>query len=231
MSSKIIIAIDGYSSSGKSSMAKELAKQIGYAYVDTGAMYRAVTLYAFQNSMISESGEIDIPLLISSLDKIEISFKVVEEGGKSHTFLNGIDVEDEIRSMRVSNMVSPISAIKEVRHSLVEKQQTYGVEKGIVMDGRDIGTTVFPRAEMKVFVDASPEVRAKRRFKELKEKGVEVNYEEVYKNICERDYIDQNREESPLRKAEDAIVLNNDNMTIAEQNKWLLNLFATVVNK
>ena len=230
MSSKIIIAIDGYSSSGKSSMAKELAKQIGYAYVDTGAMYRAVTLYALENSMISTDGDIDEKTLIESLDKIDITFKVIESGEKSHTFLNGKDVEAEIRSMRVSNLVSPISTIKEVRRSLVAKQQSYGKEKGIVMDGRDIGTTVFPNAEMKVFVDASPEVRAKRRFKELAEKGVMVDYTDVYKNICERDHIDQTREESPLRKADDAIVLNNDNMSIEEQNMWLLDIYEKIVN-
>lgn len=231
MKSKIIIAIDGYSSSGKSSMAKELAKQIGYAYIDTGAMYRAVTLYALENSIISTNCEIDKKTLIESLDKIDITFRVVESGETSHTFLNGIDVENEIRSMRVSNLVSPISTIKEVRRSLVEKQQSYGVEKGIVMDGRDIGTTVFPNAEMKVFVDASPEVRAKRRFKELTEKGVTVEYNDVYTNICERDHIDQTREESPLRKADDAIVLNNDNMSIEQQNKWLLDLYENIVNK
>ena len=222
MKSKIRIAIDGYSSSGKSSMAKELAKQIGYAYIDTGAMYRAVTLYALENSIISTNCEIDKKTLIESLDKIDITFRVVESGETSHTFLNGIDVENEIRSMRVSNLVSPISTIKEVRRSL---------EKGIVMDGRDIGTTVFPNAEMKVFVDASPEVRAKRRFKELTEKGITVEYNDVYTNICERDHIDQTREEAPLRKADDAIVLNNDNMSIEQQNKWLLDLYENIVNK
>lgn len=224
----IIIAIDGYSSSGKSSMAKELARQLGYVYVDTGAMYRAVTLYAIRHSFISESGEIDTEKLNASLDKIDISFRIDAATGKSRTCLNGEDVEDEIRSMHVSGFVSPVAAIREVRQSLVAKQQAYGDNKRIVMDGRDIGTVVFPNAEMKIFVDASPEVRADRRYKELTEKGVTVNYTDVYKNICERDHIDRTRKESPLRKADDTIILDNGTMSIEEQNKWLLDTFAKI---
>lgn len=225
---KIIIAIDGFSSSGKSSMAKQLAKTIGYAYIDSGAMYRAVTLYAMREG-ISKPESLDERRLIECLSDIVITFKVDETTGRSRTMLNGEDVEDLIRTIEVSNQVSPVSAVAEVRRDLVKKQQTFGVDKGIVMDGRDIGTTVFPNAEMKVFVDASPEVRAKRRHLELTEKGQSVDYDEVYRNVCERDRIDSTRKESPLRKADDAHVLNNDNMTIDEQNRWLIDLFNSIV--
>lgn len=226
---RIIIAIDGFSSSGKSSMAKQLAKTIGYAYVDSGAMYRAVTLYAMRKG-ISTPDSLDEKTLIDELSNIAISFRVDDATGRSHTVLNGEDVEDQIRTIEVSNQVSPVSAVAEVRRDLVKKQQAFGVEKGIVMDGRDIGTTVFPDAEMKVFVDASPEVRAKRRHLELQQKGQDVAYEDVYKNVCERDHIDSTRQESPLRKADDAYVLDNDNMTIEEQNQWLLDLYNKIVS-
>ena len=226
---RIIIAIDGFSSSGKSSMAKQLAKTIGYAYVDSGAMYRAVTLYAMRKG-ISTPDSLDEKALIDELSSIAISFRVDDATGRSRTVLNGEDVEDQIRTIEVSNQVSPVSAVAEVRRDLVKKQQAFGVEKGIVMDGRDIGTTVFPDAEMKVFVDASPEVRAKRRHLELQQKGQDVAYEDVYKNVCERDHIDSTRQESPLRKADDAYVLDNDNMTIEEQNQWLLDLYNKIVS-
>ena len=223
---KIIIAIDGYSSSGKSTMARDLASRIGYVYVDSGAMYRAVTLYALRNGMISE-GKVDRDALIKALPEIAISFRAADEAGRQHTLLNGEDVEREIRSMEVSGMVSPVAEIPEVRHRLVELQRGFGVDRGIVMDGRDIGTTVFPDAEMKVFVDASPEVRAERRVKELREKGEDVDPEAVLANIRERDYIDTHRSESPLTKAPDAVLLDNDNLTIPQQMEWLLNLYKT----
>lgn len=221
---KIVIAIDGYSSSGKSTMARDLAGRIGYVYVDSGAMYRAVTLYAIENGMIAD-GKVDVDTLKKALPDIKISFNPAGADGIQHTILNGRDVEKDIRDMKVSSMVSPIAVIPEVRTYLTELQQQYGKDKGIVMDGRDIGTTVFPTAEMKVFVDASPEERARRRVKELQEKGENVTYGEVLANIKERDHIDTTRKESPLRKADDAVVLDNDKMTIPQQIEWLLNLF------
>lgn len=221
---KIVIAIDGYSSSGKSTMARDLAGRIGYVYVDSGAMYRAVTLYAIENGMIAD-GKVDVDTLKKALPDIKISFNPAGADGIQHTILNGRDVEKDIRDMKVSSMVSPIAVIPEVRTYLTELQQQYGKDKGIVMDGRDIGTTVFPTAEMKVFVDASPEERARRRVKELQEKGENVTYDEVLANIKERDHIDTTRKESPLRKADDAVVLDNDKMTIPQQMEWLLNLF------
>lgn len=225
---KIIIAVDGYSSSGKSSMAKALARTIGYRYIDSGAMYRAVTLYGLRHGMVAD-GKVDEDALVAALPEIKIDFRVAD--GKQRTLLNGEDVEDEIREMTVSNNVSPVSTIPAVRHALVEMQQAFGEEKGIVMDGRDIGTTVFPNAEMKVFVNASAETRAQRRFLELQGKGVDTTYEEVLKNVIERDHIDSTRKESPLRQAEDAICLDNSDMTIAEQDEWLLNLYHTIVAK
>lgn len=225
---KIIIAVDGYSSSGKSSMAKALARAIGYRYIDSGAMYRAVTLYGLRHGMVAD-GKVNEEALVAALPEIKIDFRVAD--GKQRTLLNGEDVEDEIREMTVSNNVSPVSTIPAVRHALVEMQQAFGEEKGIVMDGRDIGTTVFPNAEMKVFVNASAETRAQRRFLELQGKGVETTYEEVLKNVIERDHIDSTRKESPLRQAEDAICLDNSDMTIAEQDEWLLNLYHTIVAK
>lgn len=220
---RIIIAIDGYSSSGKSTMAKHLAKTIGYRYIDSGAMYRAVTLYAMQHGMVNDNGEVDEHALISSLDSIRIDFKVADD--TQTTMLNGVNVEKEIRSMAVSGNVSQVSVIPAVRHALVAMQQDLGREKGIVMDGRDIGTTVFPDAEMKVFVNAPAQTRAQRRFSELVEKGVATTFEEVLANVTHRDHIDENRAESPLRKADDAVPLDNSKMSIDEQNEWLLNLY------
>lgn len=222
---KIIVAIDGYSSSGKSTMARELAKRIGYVYVDSGAMYRAVTLYAMRHGMTNPDGTVDTKALIAALPDIHISFQAAGTDGVQHTLLNGEDVEREIRDMAVSSMVSPVAVIPEVRERMVALQQSYGKEKGIVMDGRDIGTTVFPNAELKVFVCASPEERARRRLRELQEKGENVTYEEVYRNVVDRDRIDTTREVSPLRKAPDAIELDNGNMTREEQMDWLLNKF------
>lgn len=222
---KIIIAIDGYSSSGKSTMARDLARRIGYVYVDSGAMYRAVTLYAIEHGMASPEKGVDTTALVNALPDIHISFTPAGSDGIQHTLLNGKDVEREIRDMQVSSLVSPVAVIPEVRHHLTVLQQEYGKEKGIVMDGRDIGTTVFPAAEMKVFVNASPEERARRRVKELIEKGENVTYEDVLENIRERDHIDTTRKESPLRKADDAVLLDNDNMTIEQQMEWLLKLY------
>lgn len=222
---KIIVAIDGYSSSGKSTMARELAKRVGYVYVDSGAMYRAVTLYAIRHNMVTPDKKVKTEELIAALPDIHISFQAAGADGIQHTLLNGEDVEKFIRDMEVSNMVSPVAVIPEVRQRLTALQQEFGIHKGIVMDGRDIGTTVFPDAELKVFVCASPEERARRRYKELVEKGENVEYDEVYKNVVERDRIDTTREVSPLRKASDAIELDNGNMTPSEQMDWLLEKF------
>ncbi|MDE7412333.1 MAG: (d)CMP kinase [Muribaculaceae bacterium] len=222
---KIIVAIDGYSSSGKSTMARDLARRIGYVYVDSGAMYRAVTLYALRHGMVVD-GHLDIDALVKDLPEIGISFRAAGDDGVQHTLLNGEDVEKEIRTMEVSGMVSPVAAVPEVRHRLTELQRGFGRDRGIVMDGRDIGTTVFPDAELKVFVDASAEVRAHRRVKELLEKGEITDYESVLANIRERDRIDTTRKESPLKKAEDAVVLDNDRMTIPQQMDWLMEKFA-----
>lgn len=226
----ITIAIDGFSSSGKSTMAKKLAKTIGYAYIDSGAMYRAVTLYCLENNLF-DGDRLDTEALERQLDNIRVTFGVNAEG-KTETYLNGRNVETEIRQMPVSSKVSIVAAVPSVRHALVRQQQELGKGKGIVMDGRDIGTTVFPDAEMKVYVDASPETRARRRYDELVEKGdTSVSYEEVYRNVCERDHIDMNRAESPLRKADDAVVLNNSDMTIEEQDKWLLDLYHSIISR
>lgn len=222
-SEKIIIAIDGYSSSGKSTMARRLAKTIGYRYIDSGAMYRAVTLYAMRHGFISPDGTVCTDRLVEALPDIHIDFKV--DGDGQLTLLNGSVVESEIRSLEVSSHVSPIAAVPEVRHALVRMQREMGRSKGIVMDGRDIGTVVFPDAEMKVFCNATPERRAERRFRELTEKGAAVTYEEVLANVTERDRIDMTRKESPLRQAEDAVMLDNSAMTIDEQNAWLLDLY------
>lgn len=228
---KIIIAIDGFSSSGKSTMARQLAEKIGYAYIDSGAMYRAVTLYAIKTGIAdTKSGKIDTDALINDLPIINISFKVDPTTKTSRTILNGEDVETSIRGMEVSGLVSPVAAIPEVRHHLVAQQQAMGKSKGIVMDGRDIGTTVFPDAEMKIFVNASPEVRAIRRLKELQAKGTDAKYDEVYANICERDHIDRTRKESPLRKADDAILLDNDNLSREEQMQWLVEQYKKITN-
>lgn len=219
----ITIAIDGFSSSGKSTMAKKLAKTIGYAYIDTGAMYRAVTLYCLRNGLF-DGDRLDTERLEAALPDINITFGV-DADGKTQTMLNGEVVEQEIRRMEVSSRVSIVAAVGSVRRALVKQQQAMGKQKGIVMDGRDIGTVVFPDAEMKVYVDASPETRARRRYEELRVKGDSVTYEDVLANVCERDRIDTTRAESPLRKADDAVVLDNSNMTIAEQDKWLLDLY------
>lgn len=222
---KIVIAIDGFSSCGKSTMAKDLAKEIGYIYVDTGAMYRSVTLYAMHHGMFGADNSIDTAALEKAMPQIKISFRLNVETGRPDTYLNGQLVEKDIRTMEVSSRVSPIAALPFVRKALVEQQQAMGKEKGIVMDGRDIGTVVFPDAELKVFVTASAEVRAQRRFNELKAKGMPADLQNILKNVQERDYIDSHREVSPLRKADDAVELDNSNMTIAEQKQWLRNIF------
>ncbi len=218
---KITIAIDGHSSCGKSTMAKQLAKRLGYVYVDTGAMYRTVTLFALRNGLFDADGNVKTDELKARMHEIEVSFKFNETTGKADACLNGEDMEKEIRLMEVSNHVSPIAAIPFVREEMVEQQRRMGKEKGIVMDGRDIGTTVFPDAELKIFVTASAEVRAQRRYDELTDKGENANYEEILKNVQERDYIDSHRAVSPLRQADDAILLDNSHMTIEEQNQWL----------
>ncbi len=218
---KITIAIDGHSSCGKSTMAKDLAREIGYIYVDTGAMYRATTLFALRNGCFSESG-LDEALLQELLPEMEISFCFNEETCRPDTYLNGENVESEIRGMEVSSKVSQVAALGFVREVMVAQQQRMGRDKGVVMDGRDIGTVVFPDAELKVFVTAAAEVRARRRYNELLGKGEEADYEEILKNVQERDYIDSHREVGPLRQAEDAILLDNSDMTIPEQNEWLL---------
>ena len=220
---KITIAIDGHSSCGKSTMAKDLARRVGYIYVDTGAMYRSVTLYALRHDLFREDGTILTDELEEALKDILIEQKLVD--GKTTTFLNGENVELEIRSLEVSNHVSPIAALPFVRTALVAQQQRMGQEGGIVMDGRDIGTVVFPNAELKIFVTASAEVRAQRRYDELKEKGMPADYADILKNVQERDYIDSHREVSPLRQADDALLLDNSHMTIPEQNEWLMQRF------
>lgn len=220
---KITIAIDGFSSTGKSTVAKQLAKYLGYVYVDTGAMYRAVTLYAMQHGLINND-DFNVEALIYQLPQVNISFKFNENLGFAEVYLNGVNVEKEIRTMEVSGFVSKVAAISEVRQKLVEQQQKLGEDKGIVMDGRDIGTVVFPNAELKLFMTASPETRAKRRYDELIGRGDKVVFEDVLKNVKERDYIDSNREDSPLVKAEDAIVIDNSNMTLEEQFEKILNL-------
>jgi cytidylate kinase len=227
---KIIIALDGHSSCGKSTMAKALAKQIGYIYVDTGAMYRTVTLFALRNNVFN-GNELDAARLESLLSEIHVSFVLDPETNLPLACLNGEVVEREIRTMEVSSRVSPIAALPFVRALLTKMQQQMGEAKGIVMDGRDIGTAVFPQAELKIFVTASAEVRAQRRYDELKAKGEQVTYEEILKNVQERDYIDSHREVAPLKQAEDALVLDNSNMTREEQNEWLMNAYLNAVNE
>lgn len=227
---KITIAIDGYSSCGKSTMAKDLAREIGYIYIDSGAMYRAVTLYCLENGLFT-SEDIDTCRLEAELPNIRISFKLNPDTQRPMTYLNGENVEDRIRTMEVSSHVSPVAALPFVREALVKQQQEMGQAKGIVMDGRDIGTVVFPDAELKIFVTASAEIRAQRRYDELKAKGQEASFEEILQNVKERDHIDQNRPVSPLRQAEDAILLDNSHLTIEEQKQWLKERFEEAVKE
>ena len=222
---KIIVAIDGHSSCGKSTMAKDLAREVGYIYVDTGAMYRAVTLFAMRNNLFDAEGNINTERLEQLLPEVKISFKLDPETSRPMTCLNGEVVEQEIRSLEVSQHVSPIAALPFVRAKLVEQQQAMGKEKGIVMDGRDIGTVVFPEAELKIFVTASADIRAQRRYKELQAKGMPADFDDILKNVEERDYIDSHRATSPLRQADDALVLDNSHLTIEEQKKWLMEKF------
>ncbi|MFD1162313.1 (d)CMP kinase [Hwangdonia seohaensis] len=221
--SKITIAIDGFSSTGKSTVAKQIAKHMGYVYVDTGAMYRAVTFYAMQNGLIGED-DFNIKALINRLPKIDINFKFNESLGFAEVYLNDKNVEKQIRTLEVSSFVSKVAAISEVRQKLVEQQKKMGKDKGVVMDGRDIGTVVFPDAELKIFMTASAETRAQRRYEELMERGDHVDYHAVLENVKERDYIDSNREDSPLVKADDAIEIDNSNMSLQEQFDEILGL-------
>ena len=221
---KITIAIDGFSSCGKSTMAKDLAKQLGYIYVDTGAMYRAVTLFAMQHGLFNADGSVKTQDLQQQMGHINITFKFNKLTGRPDTYLNNELVESNIRTLEVSNHVSQLAAIPFVREAMVAQQQRLGKDKAVVMDGRDIGTVVFPEAELKVFVTASAEVRAQRRYDELKEKGMPADFNDILKNVEERDYIYSHREVSPLRKAPDAIELDNSHMTIAEQSDWLMKL-------
>ena len=231
MQKKIVIAIDGHSSCGKSTMAKKLAKDLGYIYVDTGAMYRTVTLYALRQQLFEADGNVKAEELKQQMGQIEVSFALNPESGLPEALLNGENVEREIRGMEVSSHVSPIAALPFVREALVDQQRRMGEAKGIVMDGRDIGTTVFPQAELKVFVTASAEVRAQRRYDELQAKGMPADYEDILKNVQERDYIDSHREVSPLRQADDALLLDNSHLTREEQQQWLMEKAQTVIGR
>jgi len=226
---KIIIAIDGFSSCGKSTLAKSLARMLGYIYIDSGAMYRAVTLYALRNNWI-QGGVPDVKAIIPGMEDIDIAFKFDPATERNTTFMNGENIEEEIRQLEVSENVSPVSTIKEVRAAMVKLQKQMGAHKGIVMDGRDIGTVVFPDAELKIFMTASPEIRAQRRYLELTAKGVPVSMDEISKNINQRDHIDQNRIESPLKKADDAIVLDNSHLTPDEQLQWSVEQAKNIIN-
>ncbi|MCD4770157.1 MAG: (d)CMP kinase [Bacteroidales bacterium] len=219
MKKRLIIAIDGYSSCGKSSFAKLIARELNYLFIDSGAMYRAVTLFALRNRLI-ENNTVNRDKIAESLSSIQIDFRYNTDRKVYETFLNNENVEEEIRRFEVSNFVSPVSQIKEVREKMVELQREIGVFKGIVMDGRDIGTVVFPDADIKIFMTASHEIRARRRYDELAAKGIDVDYEKINLNISSRDKADSEREISPLKKADDAIVLDNSNMTINEQMVW-----------
>jgi cytidylate kinase len=221
---KITIAIDGYSSCGKSTMAKDLAKMVKYNYIDSGAMYRVVTLYCLRNHLFEGDSPNELALK-KQIDQIHIDFRYNEITGKSDAYMNGENVENEIRSMEVADKVSPIAAVGFVRETLVKQQQEMGKNKGIVMDGRDIGTIVFPNAELKIFVTARPEIRAQRRLAELTAKGENVSLEEVLQNLAKRDFIDTTRKDGPLRQAIDAVVIDNSDLTIDEQNKRILELF------
>ena len=229
MKKKIIVAIDGHSSCGKSTMAKDLAREVGYIYVDTGAMYRTVTLYALRHGMFQSDGTVNEEALREAMPTVQVSFVLDPATQLPHACLNGEDVENEIRGMEVSSHVSPIAALPFVREAMTRQQQLMGQAKGIVMDGRDIGTVVFPQAELKVFVTASAEVRAQRRYDELTAKGKTVNYEEILQNVTERDYIDSHRSVAPLRQAPDALLLDNSHLTIAEQKAWLRQRFDEAV--
>ncbi|GHT41816.1 cytidylate kinase [Bacteroidia bacterium] len=224
---KITIAIDGHSSCGKSTMAKDLAKTIGYTYIDSGAMYRAVTLYCLENGLFI-GDQLDVESLQNEIKDIRISFVKNPETGQADTYLNGRNVEREIRSMGVADKVSPVAAVGFVREEMVKQQQAMGQEKGIVMDGRDIGTVVFPDAELKLFVTASPEIRAQRRLEELIAKGENTSFEEVLHNLAKRDHIDSTRKDGPLKQADDAVVIDNSELTINEQNRKLLEIFNTL---
>lgn len=229
MKKKIIVAIDGHSSCGKSTMAKDLAREVGYIYVDTGAMYRTVTLYALRHVMFQPDGTVNEEALREAMPTVQVSFVIDPATQLPHACLNGEDVENDIRGMEVSSHVSPIAALPFVREAMTRQQQLMGQAKGIVMDGRDIGTVVFPQAELKVFVTASAEVRAQRRYDELTAKGKTVNYEEILQNVTERDYIDSHRSVAPLRQAPDALLLDNSHLTIAEQKAWLRQRFDEAV--
>ncbi|HEY3372444.1 MAG TPA: (d)CMP kinase [Prolixibacteraceae bacterium] len=218
---KIIVAIDGHSSCGKSTIAKAVAARFGYAFIDSGAMYRAVTLFALRHDLVAD-GQVRTQALIKALPQIKIEFKYNPDSQKSDTYLNGENVEEEIRQLPVSQNVSPVATIAEVRAAMVQLQKEMGKNKAIVMDGRDIGTVVFPEAELKLFVTASAEIRAQRRFDELTAKGESVSYEEILENVQKRDHIDSTREASPLRKADDALVLDNSFMTREEQLEWVV---------
>ena len=222
---KIIVAIDGHSSCGKSTMAKDLAREVGYIYVDTGAMYRTVTLFALRNGLFNEDGSVQAERLEAMMPEVEVSFQLDPETRLPLAHLNGECVEKEIRGLEVSSHVSPIAALPFVRSAMTAQQQRMGEDKGIVMDGRDIGTVVFPQAELKIFVTASAEVRAQRRYDELTAKGDSVDYEAILANVKERDYIDSHREVAPLRQADDALLLDNTNLTIPEQKAWLKEKF------
>jgi cytidylate kinase len=227
---KITIAIDGHSSCGKSTMAKDLAREIGYVYIDTGAMYRAVTLFCIQNGLVKDD-KIDIEELKKKMNDIYITFQLNPATGKPDTYLNGVCVEDKIRTLEVSSKVSHVAALGFVREAMVDLQRLMGEAKGVIMDGRDIGTVVFPNAELKIFVTASDEIRAQRRYDELIAKGEKCNMEEILANIRERDRIDTTRAVSPLRKADDAIVLDNSHMSIPEQKAWLMDQFKRVTGE
>ncbi len=226
---KIVIAVDGFSSCGKSTMAKDLAKAIGYIYIDSGAMYRAVTLFALRRNLFLADGQVNEEQLHAELPEIRITFSLNDEQ-KPETYLNGENVEKEIRGLEVSSRVSRIAALDFVRAELVHQQQLMGQEKGIIMDGRDIGTCVFPDAELKIFVVASAEIRAQRRYDELTAKGEKVNFEEILHNVQERDRIDMTRAVSPLRKADDALELDNSHLTPEEQKEWLLQQYNRVIS-
>lgn len=227
---KIVIAIDGHSSCGKSTLAKSLARELGYIYIDSGAMYRVVTLHALRNGWITD-GQPDKKKITEGLKEIKITFEWDKTTEKNTTFLNGENVEDEIRQLEVSQNVSPLSTIAEVRTEMVKQQRENGKNKGIVMDGRDIGTVVFPDAELKIFMTASPEIRAQRRYLELKEKGEEVAFDEILNNVEERDSIDSTRETSPLKKAGDALVLDNSFLSREEQLQWSLEKAKKIIEK